>query len=209
MAKIVRKLDLPADDERLAIPPPVTPELPEPWGVRLIQPGSEDVKLVHQWMHQEHVRSVMHKDWPLEEWEAEIREQMADTFSRPFIASYDGKDMGYIELYRAKRDVVANTYDADTYDIGLHGALCDPEALREHYAYSFWMVLLEGIFKADPQCKRMVSEPDAGNTIVRKLNQKVCEATGGRFVGEVALPHKTAALFLFDRDAYRQARQAG
>lgn len=205
--KIKRQLDLPDGDERLTIPEPVTPAMPNPWSVRVVQPDSRDVNQIHDWMHQEHVRSVMHKDWPLAEWEAEIREQLADTFMRPFIVSYGDRDTGYIELYRAKRDVVARTYDAGTHDIGLHGAHCEAETLREAYAFRFWLALLEGVFHTDPKCERVISEPDAGNAPVRKLCTKVCEATDGRFAGEVELPHKRAALFLFEREAFMNTRK--
>src|SRR5262245_6849386 len=123
MQKIVRKLELAPADERGSIPAPVTPALRAPWAIRVVEPGSADVALVHRWMHESHVKMVMHKDWPLDVWEREIEEQGADTFCRPYIVSHDGVDGGYIELYRAQRDVLSLACSVERHDIGLHGAI--------------------------------------------------------------------------------------
>jgi hypothetical protein len=208
MQKIVRKMVLPAGDERLGIPPPVMPILPGKWSIRLIQPGTDDVKVVHRWMHQEHVKIVMRKDWSLEEWNDEIREQVEDDFSRPYIVGYDGVDGGYIELYRAQRDVLSRTLEVDRFDIGLHGAIGAVEALNQGYAFRFWLALLEGVFLSDAACGRVFSDPTASNYIVRKLDEKVCEVTGGRFLGEVQLPHKLAAVYAYEREPFMKMREA-
>lgn len=203
MQKIQRKLSLDASDVRGARPAPVMPELTYPWAIREVRPQSSEVGIVHNWMQQDHVKLVMRKDWPLDEWQKEIQEQWDDSFSRPYIVSYGGVDGGYIELYRVERDVIASAVDGvEPHAIGMHGAIGELAGLNAGYAVKFWIELLAGIFRSDAQCNSVYSDPAADNPIVRALNNRVCEITGGRNIGDVQLPHKLANLYCFDRTAY-------
>lgn len=202
MQRIKRKLDIDPGNPRHARPAPILPELRYPWSIREVRPNSPDVDIVHSWMQQDHVKMVMLKDWPLEEWKEEIQAQWDDNFMRPYIVSYGGLDGGYIELYRAERDVIATAVDVHPYAIGMHGAIGELAGLNAGYAVRFWIELLAGVFRSDASCNHVYSDPAADNPIVRALNNRVCEMTGGGNIGDVQLPHKLANLYCFDRTAY-------
>lgn len=203
MNKIERKLALGADDPRSTRSAPIIPDLAYPWSIREVKPQSPEVHIVHNWMQQDHVKMVMRKDWPLEDWQQEIQAQWSDTFIRPYIVSYGGVDGGYIELYRVERDVIAQAVDeVEPHAIGMHGAIGELAGLNAGYAVKFWLELLAGIFRSDPLCHNVYSDPAADNPIVRGLNNRVCDLTGGRNIGDVQLPHKLANMYCFDRAAY-------
>ena len=114
-------------------------------------------------------------------------------------------DGGFIELYRVERDVVAGAVDnVKPYSIGVHGAIGELAGLNAGYAQSFWIELIAGIFRADESCSQIYTDPTAGNPVLKNLLDRVCQATGGNFLGKLQLPHKQANVYCFDRAAYRQ-----
>ena len=114
--------DISAEVRNVA-PPPI-PQLPEPYGLRLADPDA-DAELISEWMNRPHLAESWEYPWPPERWRRYLRAQLDSGFSRPFVASLDGVDRGYLELYRAAKDSIAARYDYDPYDLGLHVAVAD------------------------------------------------------------------------------------
>ncbi|WP_343233620.1 GNAT family N-acetyltransferase [Streptomonospora sp. PA3] len=188
--------EIPVDARVLAAGPPPEPEPAAPYAARPARPHGADLETVHAWMHLPHVAPFFDQAWSRERWAEEIAAQRAGTFSRPFIVSRDGADLAYVELYRAARDVVAPHYDADPHDIGFHIAIGDPGAIGRGVGAEILDAFAAAVFAADPACRRIVMEPDAGNAAACRAARKA----GLAFITEADLPHKRAALFVRARE---------
>jgi len=185
--------------EVLAVPAPPTPVLPAPWLIRVARADGDDLDLVHGWMNAPHVAPFWDQAWSRERWADELGTQLAGSYSRPYIVEMSGRPFMYVELYRAARDVVADHYPALPHDIGLHGAIGEPDMAGRGIAFRFWLHILPAVFAAEPQCRRVVTDPAAEHTVARRLDEGVARRVGGSMLGEVQLPHKRAALFVYPR----------
>jgi len=94
-----------------AVAAPPTPTLAAPHALRLADPDA-DAELMSEWMNHR-----IHRY---------LSAQLDGEYSRPFICSLRGTPFAYVELYRAAKDSIAPRYDADRYDIGLHGTIASP-----------------------------------------------------------------------------------
>ncbi|MCP2260046.1 Protein N-acetyltransferase, RimJ/RimL family [Streptoalloteichus tenebrarius] len=183
------------DPAVLAVGPPPVPVLAGPWRMRLARPEGEDLDLIHGWMNAPHVAPFWDQAWPRQRWADALAGQLAGTYSRPFVVDLDGEPFAYVELYRAARDVVAAHYDARPHDVGYHVAIGDKDRIGKGIGGKLFRAVIDGVFAAEPECARIVSEPDARNEAARRMDVKL----GLHFLGEVDLPHKRAALFIYPR----------
>ena len=188
------------------VPPPPIPELPEPYGLRLADPDA-DAELLSEWMNRPHLAESWEYAWPAERWSRYLRAQLESDFSRPFIASLDGVDHGYCEMYRAARDSIATKYEYDPYDLGLHVAVADLEYLNQGHVRYLLPYLIGAMFTLDPQCRRIMLDPDHRNTMARKF----CETGGLAFLGEHDMSNRRMALYVLPRtpDDVPRLREAG
>jgi lysine N-acyltransferase len=176
------------------VPPPPIPQLPEPYGLRLADPDA-DAELLSEWMNRPHLAESWEYAWPAERWRRYLRAQRESGFSRPFIASLDGEDHGYLEIYRAAKDSIATRYVYDPYDLGLHVAVADLDYMSQghvRYLLPHWLV---SMFTLDPQCRRIMLDPDHRNTLARKF----CESGGLAFLGEHDMSNRRMALYVLPR----------
>jgi RimJ/RimL family protein N-acetyltransferase len=108
------------------------------------------------------------QEWSEAKWRADSTHRLAGDYSRPLIVSLDGTEIGYVELYRPARDEIARLYPVDPYDMGIHIATADP-ALTGRGVMSGWLAeLAQALFDADSRCRRVVLEPDARNSRIRR-----------------------------------------
>jgi lysine N-acyltransferase len=181
-------------DEVRNVPPPPIPELPEPYGLRLADPDA-DAELMAEWMNRPHLAESWEYAWPAARWRRHLRAQLDGSYSRPFIGSLDGVDHGYIELYRAAKDSIANRYEYDPYDLGLHIAVADLEYMKQGHIRYLLPHLLASVFNLDPQCRRIMFDPDHRNVLARKF----CERGGFVFLGEHDMSNRRMALYALPR----------
>ncbi len=176
------------------VPPPPIPELPEPYGLRLADPDS-DAETIAEWMNRPHLAESWEYAWPAARWHRYLRAQLESSFSRPFIASLDGADRGYIELYRAAKDSIATRYEHDPYDLGLHVAVADLDYMKRGHVSYLLPHMLASIFDLDPRCRRIMFDPDHRNILARKF----CERGGCAFLGEHDMSNRRMALYVLPR----------
>ncbi|MBO0853715.1 MAG: acetyltransferase [Nocardia sp.] len=164
-------------------PAPVVPEFDGPYTLRVADPDTGDAELVTEWMHRPHLVQTWEQDWPVERRLADMRAQLSGTFSRPCVLEFDyaaagqpdvgRRDVAYLELYRAARDEISRLYHADPHDMGFHIATADPD-LRGRGIISGWLgQMLEAIFAADPDCRRIMVDPDYRNTPMHRAVSKI------------------------------------
>ncbi|MBL7498851.1 acetyltransferase [Frankia sp. CNm7] len=179
----------------LAVPAPPLPTMPAPFDLRLADPDA-DAELVSEWMSHDLLIHTWNSAWPAERWRRYIRAQLDSDFSRPLMLSYEGTTVGYLELYRASRDTISTFYAADPWDLGLHAAVVVRSAMPASGVADGLRGLVEGAFRAEARCRRVMFEPDHRNTPARL----VCERAGCQQLGMHHMPTRKIALYALPRD---------
>jgi RimJ/RimL family protein N-acetyltransferase len=177
-----------------AVGAPPTPQLREPYRLRLVDPDSDAVT-ISEWMNRPQLVEAWEYDWPPERWQRYLRAQLEGEYSRPFICSFPNRDFGYVELYRAAKDSIAPRYDADPYDVGLHGAIAERDLIRRGVGPMVLEHTAVSVFELDHQCQRIMFDPDHRNTAARR----VCEEAGCEFLGEHDMSNRRMALYALPR----------
>ncbi|MFE3222456.1 GNAT family N-acetyltransferase [Nocardia sp. NPDC059228] len=198
--------DLPEHIRRA--PAPVLPEFAAPFTLRPVDVGSRDPETITEWMHRPHLLETWEQAWDADRRRADCTAQLAGTFSRPCILEYDfaaldrpdlgNREVAYVELYRPAKDEIARLYDADARDMGFHIATADTTLLGRG-VMSGWMRLLgQAILAAEPECRRLLCEPDHRNTPMRKALEKI----GWQHLGDFDIrPDRRIALYALPRSA--------
>ena len=190
-----RELTEVSDAVRAVIAPP-TPRLAEPYRFRLVDPNA-DAAMISEWMNRPHLVQAWEYDWPPERWRRYLRAQLAGQYSRPFICSFGGDDFAYVELYRAAKDSIATRYEADPYDIGLHGAIAESETVNRGIGSLLLPRIVASVFELETRCTRIMFDPDHRNSAARRL----CEYAGCEFLGEHDMSNRRMALYALPRPA--------
>jgi RimJ/RimL family protein N-acetyltransferase len=189
-----RELTEGLSDEVRNAPPPPTPALPEPYGLRLVDPEA-DAEMIAGWMNMPHLVETWESPWPTARWRRYLRAQLDGSYSRPFVASLHGQAGGYIEVYRAARDSIATRYQADPHDIGVHAAIADLTLVNKGIGPFLLPVIVASIFELEKRCRRIMFDPDHRNTAARR----VCELAGCTFLGEHDMSNRRMALYALSR----------
>jgi RimJ/RimL family protein N-acetyltransferase len=175
--------------------PPPAPLLAPPWSLRPVAAAGAELDRVAAWMRRPHVADRWGQDWPTAQWAGEIARQLAGDHSRPFTVSLDGEPVAYVEVYRVARDLLADYVATDPHDLGVHLAVGDADRTGRGLGRAVLGSVAEGLLAADPRCRRVVGDPEAGHGVARRA----FTAAGFTLVGEVDLPHKRAAVLAFTR----------
>lgn len=159
------RTDVP-ESEFLAEPPPVPAVLgyglDELFSVRIADPD-RDADMVSVWMMTPQLEKAWEQPWSPERWAADWRAKLATTYSVPVIVAYQGRDVGYMEIYRPHRDEIGKVYRSEPHDIGWHVAIGDASLTSNGIFGPFLLGLTEAVIKADPECTLAIVEPDASN----------------------------------------------
>ena len=183
-----------------AVPPPPTPQLREPFSIRLVEPDA-DAEMIAEWMNRPHLAETWEYDRPVTWWRGYLQAQLAGEYSRPFIGIFKGRPHGYVEVYRAAKDSIAPCYDADPYDLGLHAAIAELDIVNRGFGPLLLPRLAASLFQSEPRCTRIMFDPDHRNTAARRL----CEYARCDFLGEHQMSNRRMALYALNRPADGQA----
>ncbi|MBE2314576.1 GNAT family N-acetyltransferase [Solirubrobacter sp. CPCC 204708] len=167
--------DISTQSVYVTIPNPLTPT------IELVEVTESHHELLQRWMREPRVA----------QWWGEVDDVRTylDGLGHvtPHVAYADGEPFAYVETYWAVEDELARHYAAHPDDRGLHLLVAEayagtgvPRALVRQ--------LVEG------HHGRTVCEPDARNGRMLAF----CQALGGEIRGEIDLPHKRAALVVWD-----------
>jgi RimJ/RimL family protein N-acetyltransferase len=181
-------------DEIGRVPAPPMPEVPSPYACRLVDPEA-DAERIAEWMSRPHLERSWGQAWPASRWREYLRTQLAGTYCRPFIGSIDEHDHGYVELYRAAKDLVSTQYQSDPCDLGVRPALADLEVLNQGMVLLLLPHFVASVFNAEPQCRRIMFDPDHRNAPLREF----CESGGCVFLGEHDSINRRRALYVLPR----------
>ncbi|AYE94912.1 acetyltransferase [Mycobacterium paragordonae] len=184
--------DLP--DEIRRVPAPPTPEVPSPYACRLADPDT-DAELIAEWMSDPRLVRNWGQPWSASQWRECLRAQLAGDYCRPFIGSIDGVDHGYVELYRAAKDLVSTQYECDPSDLGVRLAMADLKVLSQGVVLLLLPHFVASVFNADPQCRRIMFDPEHRNAPLREF----CEKGGCVFLCEHDSLDQRRALYVLPR----------
>ena len=165
-----------------AVGAPPTPVLDEPYAIRLIDPDA-DAATVSEWMNRPHVAEAWAYDWSPTRWRSYLAAQLGGEYSRPFIGSFRGTDICYIELYRVAKDCIAPRYAADPHDIGVHAAIADVKFVNRGVASTILPRMVANLFDVEPvagasrSTRTTATKPQAGcvnSQALRSLASTTC-----------------------------------
>ncbi|KZS70114.1 siderophore biosynthesis protein [Mycobacterium kansasii] len=181
-------------DEVRDVPPPPTPAVPSPYAFRLADPDT-DAEMIAEWMSRPHLARAWECVWPAARWQRYLRAQLDGNYSRPFVGSLDGQYHGYLELYRAAKDLISTLYESDPYDLGIHAATADPNIITLGVAQLLLPHFVASVLNAEPQCRRIIFDPDYRSKGIRHF----CHNGGCVFLGEHELADRRVALYVLPR----------
>lgn len=118
----------------------------------------QDLKQLYQWMHQAHVIPQWQLNHSMTELAVHFEKMSVDDHQRLYIIEIDHKNLGYLEIYEAKRDRLSLYYDADPHDMGWHILLAE-EAVGQGHFRAVMQMMCHFVF-AHTSAKKVVGEPD-------------------------------------------------
>lgn len=182
--------------------PPSWPRL-RPDQLRFTQLGfrpadpHRDGGLLHDWLHQAHVVPWWGPERTLQDTVAYVERQIATGYLVPWLVDVGGTPFGYVEIYRAAEDPLAEAFPLNHHDRGWHVLVGPASAVGSGVPRLMGRAVLAKLF-ADPQVRRVVCEPDERNG--RML--AYCRALGYEQLATLDLGHKRAALMACTREQY-------
>ena len=151
----------------------------------------EDLPLLAGWMNDPAVAAFWELAGPPADTEAHLREVL-EAEAVPLLGLLDGTPMSYWEVYRADLDPLARHYPAEPHDTGVHLLLGPAEARGRGLGGVLLAALADRIMQVEPECGRVIAEPDVRNTPSVRAFRKA----GFELAAELDLPTKRAALMV-------------
>jgi len=164
-----------------------------------------DLALLHAWVT--HPRSVfwMMQDATRDDVRREYDGIAADPHHHAYLGRVDGRPAFLVETYDPAYSPLADLPELQPGDLGMHVLVEPPDGDPVRgFTTQVFAAVLEHCF-ADPAVRRVVVEPDARNTAIRRKNAEA----GFVELREVALPGKTAMLSACTREEYEAAAGLG
>lgn len=158
-----------------------------------------DLGRLHAWLGSEHVKPYWQLDLPLPAFRDRLAEKLADDHLTPYVGCLDHVPMSYWECYWAADDDVANHYDAEPADQGVHLLIGPEEYLGHGYALPLLRAVVAMQFRHS-ETDRVVAEPDARNERVVHVFEECGFESRKEFRFDEA--EKDALLLVCERDRF-------
>jgi RimJ/RimL family protein N-acetyltransferase len=159
-----------------------------------------DAGLLHGWVT--HPKAVF---WMMQDADpVQVRDEYLRIAEHPhheaFIGLVDDRPAFLAERYDPTRVELVGLYDARPGDVGMHFLTAPAQTPVHGFTLAIITTVMAWLF-ADPGVRRVVVDPDLGNTSVHALNA----AVGFEVAGTVAKPEKNALLSLCTREQFLTA----
>ncbi|MCG3880095.1 GNAT family N-acetyltransferase [Psychrobacter sp. Ps6] len=189
--------------------PTITQSLPDTFSIEAYQKTfalravsyPEDMPLLYQWMHAEHVVDQWQLHLPMSQLKTHFEKMLADDHQRLYLILCDDEPIGYTEIYETARDRLSNYYKAKDTDMGWHILLGDPAVVGKGYLKPTGMMISKFIFE-QTDAKKIVVEPDSKVQVYRW----VADSFAYRVQRLIEMPEKTASLYFCNRDEFLESR---
>ncbi|MGP5119193.1 GNAT family N-acetyltransferase [Psychrobacter alimentarius] len=185
--------------------PTITQNLPDTYaaeahektfGLRAVK-YPEDMPMLYQWMHAEHVVEQWQLHLPMSQLQVHFEKMLADDHQRLYIVLCEDVPIGYVEIYEGARDRLSHYYKAEENDMGWHLLLGDTAVVGKGYLKPTVMMLSKFIFE-HTDAKKIVGEPDS------KVEAYKWVADGFAYQLQrlIDMPEKKASLYFCNRDDF-------
>lgn len=136
--------------------------------LRVADPDT-DAQMVSEWMNRPHLVETWDQGWPAQQWAADWTAKLSTTYAVPLILSYEGKDVGYMEIYRPRRDEIGMAYASEPHDLGFHVAVGEATLTGKGIFSPFVGAFADRLLQSDPECRLVMAEPDVSNHRVHRV----------------------------------------
>ena len=166
------------------------------FGLRAVK-YPEDMPMLYQWMHAEHVVEQWQLHLPMPQLQVHFEKMLADDHHRLYIVLCEDVPIGYVEIYEAARDRLSHYYKAEENDMGWHLLLGDTAVVGKGYLKPIVMMLSKFVFE-HTDAKKIVGEPDS------KVEAYKWVADGFAYQLQrlIDMPEKKASLYFCHRDEF-------
>lgn len=169
--------------------------------LRRLEPDA-DGECIHDWVNRPYARYWGMQNTTVEEVRTAYREILAADHSTAWLGFHEGRPAFVLETYRAAGDRIADYYDVQPGDHGMHILVGPPRERIPGFTRHVFTVILEFLF-SDPAVERIVVEPDVNNDAIHRLNLDA----GFVYDRHIELPEKTAALAFCTRERFAATRR--
>lgn len=160
-----------------------------------------DLGRLHAWLGSDHVKPYWELDLSLPAFRDRLARKLADDHLTPYIGCLDHVSMSYWECYWPGEDDVANHYNADPTDQGVHLLIGPKEYLGQGYALPLMRAVVAMQFR-HPETERVIAEPDARNERVIHVFEQCGFESHQEFYFEEA--EKDALLMVCERERFER-----
>lgn len=157
----------------------------------------QDFPLLFKWMHEPHVIPQWQLNKPEIELAVYFERMLCDDHQKLYIIQINHRDVGYLEIYEAKRDRLALYYDAQDTDLGWHVLLGETDVVGKGHFRAVMRLLSFLIFEYSP-AEKIVGEPDE-SMVVYDIIAKDIAYTAQK---KIQLIEKTAILYHCFKDKF-------
>jgi len=167
----------------------------------------DDAATVHSWVREEYANYWGMNGLDMTRVEAAYHEILAPRHVRAFIGLHRNRPAFLVETYRPVEDRIAEHYEAEPGDRGMHVLVAPPTRPIPGFSWAVFRTVMDHLF-ADPEADRVVVEPDARNVKIHALNWRAGFVPARTVVlpPTPTVPGKTALLSFCTRAAYVVAR---
>jgi acetyl CoA:N6-hydroxylysine acetyl transferase len=156
-----------------------------------------DLPVLHGWVNSPHAIPFWQMEGPLELLEKTYREVMSNPHACSFIGCLEGIPVCQIDAYDPLFDLMANYFEANNGDLGMHLLLAPYKTDVQNLSTKIVSAFCEYVFSTG-LVERVITEPDKDNRAANWLLYRLKFL----FVGEIELPEKKANLFILSKHSF-------
>ena len=150
----------------------------------------QDLGLLHKWMHEPHVIPQWQLNKPELELAVYFERMVCDDHQKLYIIQINQRDVGYLEIYEAKRDRLALYYNAHEHDLGWHVLLGETDVVGKGHFRAVMRMLSFMVFEHSP-AEKIVGEPDESMQVYNVISEDIAYQAQEK----IKLLEKTAMLY--------------
>ncbi|EAY27071.1 GNAT family N-acetyltransferase [Microscilla marina] len=163
----------------------------------------KDTAFLHEWVNQPYAQYWGMLNSSVQEVHEAYRDLLATPGYEIYVAFWQGKPVFMTECYDPTHDLLANYYEVQPGDRGMHVLVAPPDQKIKGFTWAVFTTVMDFLF-ANEGVKRVVVEPDLRNDKIHALNKRA----GFVYNKVLTLPHKTAHLAFCTHAQYTAARKA-
>ncbi|CAA0181012.1 GNAT family N-acetyltransferase [Tenacibaculum maritimum] len=161
---------------------------------------NSDIKTLHNWVTQPYAKYWGMLNKTEKEVYLEYEEIEKQAYHNAYMGVLNGQSIFLMECYKASEDIIAEYYDAQENDYGMHVLVAPSQKRIPQFTWHIFSTIITYFFSM-PKVNRIIVEPDVNNKKIHVLNKKA----GFIYEKEIELPQKKAALAFCTKENYEEA----